>query len=141
MKYQYNTLAEAKTAWTTSTGMQVVAGHRLVEETNDLFDDGEYTRKGLSIKTFATVNGTDEPHAYSIQMLGKRPDTLIASIGRIGLDATKLEMVNATRTEVESHPEWQALQAARAAGEKACREYYAAQRRLDNIMTLNGHSY
>lgn len=141
MKYQYNTLAEVKTSWTTSAGMQIVAGHRLVEETNDLFDNGEYTRKGLSIHTFATVNGKDEPHVYSIGMLGKRPDTLVAKIGRIGLDQSKLEMVNATLTEIESHPEWQALQAARAAGEKVRREYAADQRRLDNMMTLNGRSY
>src|ERR1035437_4314453 len=106
MKYQYNTLATAKTEWTTSAGIKMVAGYKLVEETNDLFDNSDYTRKGLTCELFATVNGVSEPHVYSIQPLGNRTDTLVAKIGRIGLDAAKLATVNATLAEIESHPEW-----------------------------------
>ena len=141
MKYQYNTLAVSQAEWTTSTDMKIVAGYKLVEECNDLFDNGEYARKGLSIQLFATVNGVSEPHVYSIEMLGKRTDTLIAKIGRIGLDAAKVETLKAPLAEVESHPEWQALIAARSAGEQVRREYAADQRRLDNVMTLNGRSF
>lgn len=141
MKYQYNTLATGKTEWTTSTGMAIVAGHKLIEETNDLFDNGEYTRKGLSIEVFATVNGDPEPHVYSVQTLGKRSDGLVAKIGRIGLDAAKLAAVQSTLTEIESHPEWQSLMAAREHGEKNREAHEASQRRLDSIMTLSGRSF
>jgi cytochrome c len=140
MKYQYNTLATAKTEWTTSTGLKIVAGYKLVEETRDLLDMDKYTRSNLSCQLFATVNGAEE-HATSVEMLANRPDNLIAKIGRIGLNATQLAAVRATRTEIESHPEWVAKMAAREAGEKVRREYDAYQHRLDNMMTLNGRIY
>ena len=139
MKYQYNTLAEAKTAWTTSTEMQIVAGHRLVEETHDLLDTGNYTRKSLAIQLFATVNGSAQVVTAIFELSG-RPDGLVAKIGKIGLNATQLASVRATRSEIEQHPAWQALESARAAGEQIRREHAADQRRLDNMMTLNGRS-
>ena len=142
MQHKYTTLATSKTEWTTSAGIQMVAGYELIEESRELFGGtGKYTRSDLGCHLYATVNGVREPNAYTVVPLIGRADGLVAKIGRIGLDANKLAAVNATRAEIESHPEWMALMATRAAGDKIRREFAAGQRHLDNMMTLNGHSF
>lgn len=142
-QYRYNTLSESKAEWSTSTGRAVAVIYRLSEEQSDYFGNGNYKRTsdGLSITLETRIDGRRHSTSAWLQPLTGRTDGIIAKIGDIGLTAEHLALVNAAEAAVEAHPEWQAHLSAAARAERMHAEHDAAERRLDNIMTLNGRSY
>lgn len=143
--YKYNTLATTSTIWQTSTGSTVEVGYKLTEETRDLLDMGEYTRSALNINIYATLDGKrmdiiDMP----IKLAQPRVIaglTITHTMGKLALTDERLAAIKTIYAELAQHPDWQARLVASKLCEDVNYEFESAQRRLDNVMTLNGKSY
>lgn len=139
--YKTTVLAESKVEWTASTGMQLCIAAQLQQQEIDYFMNGEYRPKGSpKIRLVSYANGAEQINAYTIEPVTGQ-GVLIARLGKIGLTAERLSEVKAAEAEVAKHPAWIALQSQIAQNNADARKYDAAQRRLNNMMTLNGRSY
>ena len=139
-QYKFETLAEQDVTWNAKDGKTLVISVKLVQESMDYFGTGDYkpTNDGLEIVTDSSIGGVDQSRGW-LKDLANVPG-LVAHIGKIGLTADRLELVNKAYAAVKSHPAWQAKQAAIARADAISKEYEAHTKAVDRMM-MPGGSY
>lgn len=139
-QYKFETLAEQDVTWNAKDGKTLVISIKLVQESMDYFGTGDYkpTNDGLEIVTDSSIGGVEQSRGW-VQGLANVPG-LVAHIGKIGLTAERLELVNQAYAAVKSHPAWQAKQAAIARADAISKEYEAHTKAVDRMM-MPGGSY
>ena len=139
--YKTDILTESKIEWIAASGHKVEIVCRLKEAMVDHFGLGDYKRdtRGLSVSLDCYVNDKEQMHT-GLKPSPKNDRGFVAILGQIGLTAERKVLLDAAKAEVESHPTWQAHLAATRKGESVRAAHDAYERRLDNIMTLNGRS-
>ncbi len=139
-QYKFETLAQQDVNWYSKDGKSLVISIKLVQESMDYFGNGDYkpTNDGLAIVTDSSINGVAQSRGW-VQDLTNVPG-LAAHLGKIGLTADRLELVNKAYAAVKSHPAWQAKQAAIARADAISKEYEAHTKAVDRMM-MPGGSY
>jgi hypothetical protein len=112
----------------------------LVEELQDYFNNGDFSRKDLTVNSKAWIDGKEVAHSYNVQPVD-HIDGIAAVIGNVGLNAERYAKLKELNEIVKNHAEWQAKSAKRKEGEKACYEHDKFVENLEKSMTLNGKTY
>jgi len=124
-----------RVAWMTGTGKQATVAVELVTSRTINLDGDKHTVPCCEIEITAYVEGMDmvgsgEP-TYDISANNRG---LIAHIGRLGLTAETLALVDAAIAEVKASPEWVAKLAAQAAAIESDARYEADRERIRRAM-------
>jgi hypothetical protein len=138
--YRYDTLATQTINWTGASGKSIALAISLQQEMWDLSGQGEYTPKSLEMLMTATIDGTVKLQNLWLSKTPEHgyPATLA---GKIGVSPDLLAQIEAAISAIHTHPAWIAKETAIANADKIRGEMSASAKRLDRMMTLNGHSY
>jgi len=125
--------------WTLSTGQQAeVLVELMLSETRNC-DGYSYEKKVCNLRIWTELDG--ETISYDAPQPVTGHAKFVSRLGRIGLDQARHDEIMAAIAEAKATPEWQAKIEAEKKAEKIAEEYYATQCKIDNAMTLNGHTY
>lgn len=141
--YRYITLATETVAWAAASGAELKVEIALRREESDYFGNGDWkpTRDCLAVTTTTYVGGKADQSRDWLRHLKGRTDGLVASIGKVGIRAPQLALIETAYAAIKAHPDMVARQAAKAAGDVAEREYQAHVKAVDDMMTLKGRTY
>lgn len=142
--YKRDTLTTHTVEWQSKLGDELKVEVALHLMTSDYYGNGDYKadRDGPTVQINTYVAGKQTASGTWVKGAPKGvPAHIVGVVGNIGLDTNKLAAVNAAIARTEAHPAYVAKLAAQERGRKACEEYEAHSKAVDNMMTLGGRTY